>query len=1151
MGGDLAGVEFWVVQSKFKRARLNAFVDDFGEIAWSPDGRYFGAVTNRRTSLWDASNLRPLQDILIDQNHCLAWSPDSTRFAMASGGLAESDQTVRLHAIKRPAAPIRDAPSRRRHTYSLAWSANGQLLAVGGTGDAISILDAHTLETRHVLEGAFHLVEYIQFSPDGTLLAARVHDGSVHLWRTGDWNQIGTIGGTSANQWTGSLAFHPEQPILATLDKKDTMIRLWQLDATLLSESLPSPSSVQYQNAKVLLVGDTGVGKSGLAQALTGHKFAATESTHGRRVLTLDNSQTQHETIIVTRETLLWDLAGQPGYRLVHQLHMDDAAMALVLFDARSETDPFGGAAYWARALAHAKGNTRVPAFLVAARSDRGGVSVSDRRIQDFVKAHGFDGVFSTSAKTGQGVTELAAALRTAISWNTLPIVSSTVLFTDIRAFVRRAVADPKADRLLTMAELCAAYQASADSAVEQEEFEACIRRLEANDVVDILVFSALDDQAKPTDYVLLEPSFVDAYASAIVIAAKDEPDGIGHLRESDVLQCRFAMERGERLQDPDDERLILVATVERFLKHELALRERIAGEDYLVFPSQYTRDAPFPGSESYGISYDFAGPVRSIFTTLVVRLAHSTEYSSRDFWRNAACYESIHGGRCVALFEDKEDGYGRTTIFFEDSPPETVQRTFLEYVFNHLKDKATLGSVKRRRAYHCPTCDYVMDDRIVEDRLKEGRRNILCPRCETRSPLYDLLFEDAPIPEDVSRHVRQIDEDARIAKTKELAVTALQGKIETGEYDVFMSYNGDDRPRILEIANSLKAIGLRPWLDVWDLIPGRPWQEELEKAITQVKSAAIFVGKSGVGPWEDREMRAFIQEFVSRSARVIPVLLSGLKQTPKLPVFLREFTWVDLRGAKTSDTDALRYLVAGIIDRRPDDDVWKALAVLLVPNPTRPATTQMAPNIITLRVAQSSTLSPLDVEAIRAQLAESLGVADAGVQLVELTAGTLRIGFDRVDDVVRLIKLVQHRDPNLLEKLERWRADPELLLEDNRDIVTLVRERERPRTGDDGTATARRQPDRSAAVVATMVDVRKALPALGAALAWTTLPEPARGAVERALAYATQEAAADSPDRAMIAAAVRKSVSAVAGEKRLTEAADGIACAITAWCER
>lgn len=58
------------------------------------------------------------------------------------------------------------------------------------------------------------------------------------------------------------------------------------------------------------------------------------EGTQGTERTEGTNSLTE------TRETLLWDLAGQPGYRLVHQLHLGEVAVALVLFDARSETEP-------------------------------------------------------------------------------------------------------------------------------------------------------------------------------------------------------------------------------------------------------------------------------------------------------------------------------------------------------------------------------------------------------------------------------------------------------------------------------------------------------------------------------------------------------------------------------------------------------------------------------------------------------------------------------------------------------------------------------------------------------------------------------------------------------------------------------------------
>ena len=141
-----------------------------------------------------------------------------------------------------------------------------------------------------------------------------------------------------------------------------------------------------------------------------------------------------------TREVLLWDLAGQPGYRLVHQLHLNEVAVALVVFDSRSETDPFSGVKHWVRALAQARrledATVPIHAYLVAARADRGGVAVTRERIQAVIDDLGLDGFFETSAKEGWQITELADAVRNSIAWDALPMVSSSAFFDSIKQFM-------------------------------------------------------------------------------------------------------------------------------------------------------------------------------------------------------------------------------------------------------------------------------------------------------------------------------------------------------------------------------------------------------------------------------------------------------------------------------------------------------------------------------------------------------------------------------------------------------------------------------------------------------------------------------------------------------------------------------------------
>src|SRR6185437_12464660 len=153
---------------------------------------------------------------------------------------------------------------------------------------------------------------------------------------------------------------------------------------------------------------DSGVGKSGLAMVLAGESFRPTESTHARRIWKMPVPELTPR-LEALREVLLWDLAGQPGYRIVHQLHLGDGAVALVLFDSRSETIPLAGIGYWARALGHGQTSRSdpMPAFLVGARTDRGAVGVSDTRLAEVVTEFGFLGYLATSAKEGWGVGEL------------------------------------------------------------------------------------------------------------------------------------------------------------------------------------------------------------------------------------------------------------------------------------------------------------------------------------------------------------------------------------------------------------------------------------------------------------------------------------------------------------------------------------------------------------------------------------------------------------------------------------------------------------------------------------------------------------------------------------------------------------------------
>lgn len=159
-------------------------------------------------------------------------------------------------------------------------------------------------------------------------------------------------------------------------------------------------------------------------------------------------------------------------------------------------------------------------------------------------------------------------------------------------------------------------------------------------------------------------------------------------------------------------------------------------------------------------------------------------------------------------------------------------------------------------------------------------------------------------------------------------------------KFDVFLCYNNQDREAVKAIGSQLKAHGIKPWLDVWEMRPGLPWQRALEEQIENINSAAVFVGKgrtdasgktTALAPWQQMEVEAFLRKFVNSNTPVIPVILQDAPEKPKLPLFLEGMHWVDFRK---SDPNPLNQLIWGITGISNTDNAAQPIP------PSRPAAT-------------------------------------------------------------------------------------------------------------------------------------------------------------------------------------------------------------------
>jgi GTPase SAR1 family protein/nucleotide-binding universal stress UspA family protein len=849
---------------------------------------------------------------------------------------------------------------------NLAVSPNGALLACTTGTSAVWVFDAATGRQVRQFDDHSQTVTGLSWIGDERLLSASL-DATLRAWRPDDpvsatvvetisaaglafvperrtalvWSARGellawSLADTPAQLWdrnppSRNVAAYFTRPVVSAVAGLLALVDAGSTELLLVSgwdrvNSAPPATTTTYANAKVLLLGDSGVGKSGLAMVLAGKKFTPTESTHGRRIWRLPAAD-EPEPTGESREVMLWDLAGQPGYRIVHQLHLESAALALILFDAKSETTPLAGVRHWARAVRHAHPAAAggLPAFLVAARADRGGTNVSDQRIQKLMADFGLAQYFKTSAKEGKDTDLLRSRLLAAIDWSRMPEVTSTTLFAAVKKFVM----EQRAGILLTpVNELCRLFQAEVPSGAQMltvlgpapepagdnpqvtsptgltSVFEGCIARLESAGLVKRLKFG---------DYVLLQPELLDAYAGAMVNAARDEPDGLGSILEAEVVNVEFPVPAAERVGDPLQERLLVHATLEELLLLELVLREPTKDGVQLVFPSAYRRDLPtseMPRGD--GVVFRFAGPIDNIYATLIVRLTRSDRFRRVDTWQSAARFAAEEGTCTVALkFEAEVEDEAELLIGYDRVPGET-RKQFERFVHTHLDRWATPGTITRERQYSCPDCGLAFTSEMIREVNRRGRLSILCPVCEIRVPLGDDYEASG-----TDQSTAQMDASADASREIEAATavlrgktTVLRGKEDVAEYDVFISYNWRDKDTVRSIAAQLRNRGLRPWMDERQLRPGFLWQQELEEIIARVPAAAVVIGAQR-GPWQEREIYAFNQQSVSRGCAIVPVLLSDAN-TADLPVFLQGLTWVNLAVDEPDPIDQLVWGITG-----------------------------------------------------------------------------------------------------------------------------------------------------------------------------------------------------------------------------------------------
>lgn len=653
------------------------------------------------------------------------------------------------------------------HVYSVQITADQQFAVSGGDDQTVKIWNLATANCVASLEGHHGDVDSVALSPDDRIIASTGFiDMTVRLWdlKSGDCLQVIKIG---EDIFPISVTFSPDGSRLVVGTTKG-FIYIYNLNKLTAISAAPEPSR-RYSNAKVVLIGESGAGKTTLVHRLIDDDYVKTESTHGMNVWRLDlldadsdSLSTTNEQPVIEREALLWDLAGQEDYRLIHQLYLEETALALLLINPQKD-DPFAESGEWLKALSMAVSRNdsqrEMAKLLIATRLDVGGMKLSQQKIDRFLQEHGFAGFLETSAKRGDLCSDSMngnrpSALKQLISqhipWDQLPWTSTPRLLAELKnALV--ALRDDGDIRLLRFAELA--------QRLEQALPNEVVTEADMRTAVTLLANHGLLRSLKFGDLVLLRPELLNGYAAAVIRAARCHRDEIGCVSEEAVFRDDFDFTGVGRLQHRPDEELLLRALLQMLLDSSLCMRECEDGQWLLIFPSQYRRDRDIPKHPEIFVSYTFSGELQTIYTTLVVRLWYSRSFDQKELWQNAVEFTTSTGKTIGVLFEKSGDGAGKISVFFETGVPDEMKVVFIEFVHRHLAKHGR--ELQRQRRYVCECGVPVTDLTMVQKRQEMGKDFITCQGCDKPVPFKDHI-EKRLASDPVARKVLKMEQTER-----------------------------------------------------------------------------------------------------------------------------------------------------------------------------------------------------------------------------------------------------------------------------------------------------------------------------------------------------------------------------------------------------
>lgn len=163
-------------------------------------------------------------------------------------------------------------------------------------------------------------------------------------------------------------------------------------------------SNVYVSDLKLVLLGESSVGKSSIVMRYVTGSFQKTNATIGAAFTTKTFEVPQDDGVVKRINLEIWDTAGQERYRSLAPMYFRNTDIALVVFDV-TKPESLRKAQSWIDEL---------KSYVEEDRRDEMHIKLIGNKIDlEHAEVEGIDGLplFPVSAKDGQGIDELFESL--------------------------------------------------------------------------------------------------------------------------------------------------------------------------------------------------------------------------------------------------------------------------------------------------------------------------------------------------------------------------------------------------------------------------------------------------------------------------------------------------------------------------------------------------------------------------------------------------------------------------------------------------------------------------------------------------------------------------------------------------------------------